>query len=88
MEDLFMRWVLLTGLFGLLIASAACAVDHAAMPEAITSLQAPQFEIPDTRGIRMIRIEKGTLQMGSPAGEVGRQGDEAQHADQPPVLHG
>ncbi|MCX6346202.1 MAG: SUMF1/EgtB/PvdO family nonheme iron enzyme [Armatimonadetes bacterium] len=37
------------------------------------------FEIPDSLGIRMLRIEKGTVTMGSPAAEAGRWDDEKQH---------
>jgi formylglycine-generating enzyme required for sulfatase activity len=58
------------------------AAEKAAKPvssEAIVSLRAGSFEIPDSMGIRMIRIEKGKMTMGSPADEPGRWDDEMQH---------
>ena len=45
----------------------------------IVSLKSAGFEIPDSLGIRMVRIEKGEMSMGSPAGEAGRRDDEKQH---------
>jgi len=48
-------------------------------PAAIRSLEAASFVVPDSGGIRMIRIKPGTFTMGSPDSEVGRGKDETQH---------
>jgi formylglycine-generating enzyme required for sulfatase activity len=75
---------LLTGILGILPSRAAQAADKtqgAAKPvsaEAIVSLKAEGFEIPDSLGIRMVRIEKGEMTMGSPMDEAGRWDDEKQ----------
>ncbi len=45
----------------------------------IETLKAESFEIPDSAGITMIRIEAGTFTMGSPKDEVARGEDEVQH---------
>ncbi len=60
--------------FVLLSAQAAFAVD-----DGITLLKTNSFEIPDSTGITMIRIEAGRFLMGSPREEVARAEDEVQH---------
>ena len=45
----------------------------------IKTLKAEAFDIPDSAGITMIRIEAGTFTMGSPKDEVARGEDEVQH---------
>ncbi len=47
--------------------------------EEIVSLKAGSFEIPGSKGICMIRIEKGQFMMGSPENEAGREAGEIQH---------
>jgi formylglycine-generating enzyme required for sulfatase activity len=42
-------------------------------------LKAESFEIPDSAGIFMIRIEKGQFMMGSPESEAGRDAGETLH---------
>ncbi len=58
----------------LLLAPVAFATD-----DEVTALKAKSFEIPDSAGIKMLRIEAGGFTMGSPQGEVARGEDEAQH---------
>ena len=52
--------------------------EHVSAQE-ICTLKPSDFEIPDSVGITMIRIEPGTFSMGSPETEPGRAADEAQH---------
>lgn len=47
--------------------------------QSINSINASSFEIPNSLGIKMVRIEKGQFTMGSPADEPGRSDDETQH---------
>jgi len=47
--------------------------------QAVISLKAAMFTIPETAKINMVLIPAGKYTMGSPQGEVGRQADERQH---------
>jgi len=42
----------------------------------LLTLEAAAYTVPDTSGIRLLRIEPGTFSMGSPAEEAGRSPDE------------
>jgi formylglycine-generating enzyme required for sulfatase activity len=76
---------ILAGIFGAFpsygadIESKAAEVAKPVSVESILALKAVSFEVPDSMGIRMIRIEKGTVTMGSPADEPGRSDDEQEH---------
>ena len=51
----------------------------ASYPAQAASLKMEAFEIPNSTGIKMLPIDKGTFTMGSPADEPGRWNDEKQH---------
>jgi len=66
----------------LAMAFAGCVQDvgsaHGSDAKSIRSLKARQFEVPDSVGIQMIRVDAGSFTMGSPKNEPGRKADEAQ----------
>jgi formylglycine-generating enzyme required for sulfatase activity len=61
---------------------AGCVQDngsaHGPDARSIRSLKARQFEVPDSAGIEMIRVDAGNFTMGSPKDEPGRKADETQ----------
>ncbi len=72
-----------TGTASLLaLAFAGCVLyagsAHGSGEKSIRSLKAKQFEVPDSVGIKMIRVDAGSFTMGSPKHEPGRKADEAQ----------
>jgi formylglycine-generating enzyme required for sulfatase activity len=73
----------ITGTASLLaLAFAGCLLyagsAHGSGARSIRSLKAGQFEVPDSVGIQMIRVDAGSFTMGSPKNEPGRKADEAQ----------
>lgn len=64
-----------------ILAALAMLLAHAASAAErnIKTLQAKSFEIPDSAGVTMLRIEAGSFLMGSPQEEVARGADEVQH---------
>ena len=62
---------------GMILSTAALLV--CAVPLYAAQAMAEPFEIPDSLGIKMIPIDKGSFTMGSPADDPGRSNDEKLH---------
>lgn len=74
-------WIAIMGLALVAMSTRVVADKVAADPgnhEDLLALELAAYVIPDTSGIRMIRIEAGTFMMGSPEDEAGRSPDETQ----------